>query len=80
MVAQLAAIENQGEAEAAQLVAVNKVDPVIIALSLLFIAYKYNRFILQVETVALVALYIHPPAKLKSNSTQYHLQLFLYPG
>ena len=37
MVAQLAAIENQGEAEAAQLVAVNKVDPVIIAPSLLFI-------------------------------------------
>jgi hypothetical protein len=37
MVAQLAAIENQGEAEAAQLVAVSSVDPVIIAPSLLFI-------------------------------------------
>jgi len=44
MVAQLAAIENQGEAEAAQLVAVNKVDPVIIAPSLLFMIANINNY------------------------------------
>ena len=44
MVAQLAAIENHGEAEAAQLVAVNKVDPVIIAPSLLFMIANINNY------------------------------------